>query len=58
MLNEGKNIDEHSYLFKTKQIEELIEEVYKTFKQDKETYRFITSDEMLTSLKYFSKRNL
>lgn len=57
LLNEGKNIDEHSYLFKTKQIEELIEEVYKTFKQDKETYRFITSDEMLTSLKYFSKRN-
>lgn len=57
LLNEGKNIDEHSYLFKTKQIEELIEEVYKTFKQDKETYRFITSDEMLTSLKYFSKRD-
>lgn len=57
LLNEGKNIDEHSYLFKTKQIEELIEEVYKTFKQDKETYRFITSDEILTSLKYFSKRD-
>ena len=57
MLDEGENIGENTYLFKTKQVEELISEVYKTFKEDEETYRFITVDEMITSLRYFSKND-
>ena len=55
ILNTGKSINENTYLFKTKQVEELILEVYKTFEEDRETSRFITADEMITSLRYFSK---
>lgn len=58
ILNETQKIDENVYLFELKRMEELLVYVYKTFTKDEDSYRFISLDEMLTSLKYFAKNNL
>ena len=46
---------EDVYLFELKEIEELLSLVYNTFKEDEESNRFITFEEMMTSIKYFAK---
>lgn len=58
ILNETQKIDENVYLFELKRMEELLVYVYKTFTKDEDSYRFISLDEMLASLKYFAKNDL
>ena len=45
-------------MFELKRMEELLVYVYKTFTKDEDSYRFISLDEMLASLKYFAKNDL
>lgn len=39
------------------QMENLLSYVYKTFVEDEESYRFVTLDEMLTSVRYLTKKD-
>lgn len=56
-LNEGQKLDANTYLFTLEQAVILLSYVYDTFVEDEETYRFITLEEMLTSLRYFAKND-
>lgn len=56
-LGEAQKVDENTYLFNLEQAEILLSHVYKTFVEDEETYRFVTLQEMLTSLRYFTKND-
>ena len=42
------------YLFNFEQAEKVLAYVYETFVKDEEAYKFITLDEMLTYLRYFT----
>lgn len=57
VIDEAQKIDENTYLFSLRQTENLLSYVYETFVEDEETYRFVTLDEMLTSLRYFAKND-
>ena len=57
VLDEKQKIEENTYLFRIEQVEELLSYVYETFVEDEEAYRFVTLDEMLTSLRYFAKKD-
>lgn len=58
ILFEAQNKKGNTYLFSLGQAESLLLYVYETFVEDEETYRFVTLDEMLTSLRYFAKNDL
>lgn len=55
ILGEAQKVEENTYLFSLGQAENILSHVYKTFVEDEETYRFVTLEEMLTSLRYFAK---
>ena len=55
VLNEVEKIDKDTYLFSLEQAENILSLVYETFVEDEETYRFVSLNEMLTSLRYFTK---
>lgn len=58
ILDGAKKINENTYLFRLEQMKNLLSYVYETFVEDEGAYRFITLDEMLTSLRYFSKKDI
>ena len=58
ILDDAKKINENTYLFRLEQVNHLLSYVYETFTEDAESYRFVTLDEMLTSLRYFSKKDM
>jgi len=55
ILSQTTMVQEGVYLFEVKKIEELLSLVYNTFKEDDESYKFITFEEMITSIRYFAK---
>lgn len=55
LLSESCKLDRNTYSFTLRQAEDMLSYVYATFVEDEETYRFVTLDEMLTSLRYFAK---
>lgn len=55
ILGEAQKLEDNTYLFSLGQAENILSHVYKTFVEDEETYRFVTLEEMLTSLRYFTK---
>lgn len=57
ILDEEQKIGENTYLFRIEQAEDLLSYVYETFVEDEEAYRFVTLDEMLTSLRYFARKD-
>ena len=55
ILSQAMVVRDGAYLFEREKIEELLELVYCTFKEDEENCRFVTLEEMKMSLRYFSK---
>lgn len=57
ILDSSIRIDANTYVLKVKKAEDLLSDVYKTIIKDEESYRFVTLDQMLTSLRYFAKED-
>lgn len=58
ILDRAQKMTENTYLFQLKETEDLLSYVYETFIKDEESYRFVMLDEMLTSLRYFAKKDV
>lgn len=58
ILDGAQKIGENTYLFRLEQVEDLLSYVYETFIEDEESYGFVGVDEMLASLRYFTKKDV